>query len=191
MKEIILTISVSLYFISFIPYLVGMLKGTVRPRPLSWLGWALLLGVALFSQILERGFDATMLISFSSAIICTTIFILSMTRSHSKNESFDYICLFLGIVCMIVYFTSKDAFVTTVFSIVSDLLVGIPTVLSVYKNPRAEDMLAWGMGTFAISLSFVVAMLESDYLLKLYPAYLFAFNALIFILCLRRFKLPV
>ncbi len=189
MIEVILTISVSLYFISFIPYLFSILNGSVKPRPLSWLGWAILLGVAIFSQINERGFDATMLISFSSAVICTTVFILSSLRNHQKNGTFDYLCLFLGIACMIVYLLSKNALVTTMFSILSDLIVGVPTILSVYRNPKAEDMLAWGMGTFAIFLSFIIALSEQDYLLKLYPTYLFAFNALIFALCIRRFKI--
>ncbi len=188
MKEIISSISVILFFVSLIPYIAGILKGKVKPRPLSWLGWSLLLGVGIFSQVYENGFDISMSITIASSISCLIIFLLSLAKNNFKNKKIDYTCFFLGIVCMIVYVVTRNPLITTIFSISADFLVGIPTILNVYKLPRSENMLSWGIGTFAIFLSFLVALTESDSLLKIYPTYLFFFNALIFILCIRRFN---
>ncbi len=188
MIEIILIISIVLYFISFIPYLIGIFKNEVKPRPLSWLGWFILVVVSVISQIQEKGFDSSMSIVIASGIICFTIFLISIIKNNPKNGGFDYICFSLGILCMIIYLLTKNALITTIFAVLSDLLVGIPTIRSAFRNPRSEDILAWGIGTFAIFLSFLVALTESDSLLKIYPTYLFVFNALIFILCIRRFN---
>lgn len=188
MKEIILTISVVLFFVSLIPYIAGILKGRVKPRPLSWLGWAMLLGVGIFSQIYEDGFNVSMLITIASSISCFIIFFISLIKNNFKNKKIDYVCFILGIMCMIVYIVTRDPLITTVLSISADFLVGIPTILNVYKVPKSENMLSWGIGTFAIFLSFIIALTESDFLLKIYPTYLFFFNALIFVLCFRRFN---
>jgi hypothetical protein len=189
LKGVILIISIFIYFISFIPYLIGILKNEVKPRPLSWLGWSMLLGIGIFSQIYQIGFNTSMLITISSAVVCLSIFLISLVRKQSKNEKIDYVCFFLGIICMIIYMSTGDAFITTAFAILSDFLVGIPTILNVYKNPKSEDILAWGLGSFAIFLSFAVALTESGILFKIYPSYLLFFNVLIFVLCLRRFGL--
>lgn len=188
MKEIILTISVTLYFVSCIPYTIGILKGNVKPRPLSWLGWSMLLGIGIMSQILENGFNSAMLITISAGIYCFFVFLLSLFKKALMNKEVDYFCFILGVICMIVYLVSKDAWTTTVFSVCADLLVGIPTIISVYKNPRSEHLLAWGLGTLSIFLSFIIVLGESGYLLKLYPTYMLFFNFLIFSLCFRRYS---
>ncbi len=188
MKEIILTISVALYFISCIPYTVGILKGSVMPRPLSWLGWSMLLGIGIMSQVIENGFNSTMLITISAGLFCFFVFLLSLFKKALMNKENDYLCFILGIICMLVYLLSRDALVTTVFAVCADLFVGIPTIMNVYKNPRSEHLLAWGLGTLSIFLSFIIVLGESGYLLKLYPSYMLFFNLLIFVLCFRRFN---
>lgn len=188
MKEIILTTSLILYFISFVPYIRGIVKGAVKPRPLSWLGWSMLLGIGIFSQILEKGFNSSMLIVISAGIGCFAIFLISLFKKALINKENDYLCFILGVICMIIYLVSRDAWITTVFALYADLFVGIPTIMNVYKNPRSEDLLAWGLGTAGIFLSFVIVLSENGLLIKLYPSYMLFFNLLIFILCFRRFN---
>lgn len=190
MKEVVLTISVLLYFVSCVPYTIGILKGNIKPRPLSWLGWSMLLGVGISSQIIENGFNSSMLIAISACLFCFFVFMISLFKKALMNKEYDYICFVLGIICMVIYLISKDALITTVFAVCADLFVGIPTIINVYKNPRSEHLLAWGIGTFSIFLSFIIVLGEDGFLIKFYPSYLLFFNFLIFSLCFKRYITP-
>ncbi|MES2409628.1 MAG: hypothetical protein V4509_05020 [Patescibacteria group bacterium] len=188
MKEIILTVSLVCYFVSFVPYIKGILNNSVKPRPLSWLGWSMLLIIGLASQIIEYGFNSSMLIVISAGFGCFLIFIISLFKRAKMDKEYDYMCFASGIICMVIYLATKDAFITTLFAICADFFVGVPTILNVYKNPRSENLLAWGLGSLGILLSYTVVLGEKGYLLKLYPTYMLFFNLLIFLLCFRRFN---
>jgi hypothetical protein len=173
---------------SGIPYLVGISKGTLRPRPLSWLGWFLIMAVSLFAQIYESGFNFLMSVVIGSCIECLIVFVICLTKKNKTILRIDYLYLTLGLICLMVYVLSKNALITTVFSILADIFVSIPTLHNAFKDPRAESITCWEIGTVATGLSFGAALYSGTTLLKLYPTYLFTANFLTFILCLRRFK---
>ncbi|HXO75069.1 MAG TPA: hypothetical protein VN824_07550, partial [Puia sp.] len=57
-------------------YLVNTLKGKIRPSVLSWLGWALLMGTSLVSQIVGKGWQWSL-----TSILCSTIGSLAITSA--------------------------------------------------------------------------------------------------------------
>lgn len=170
-----------------VPYSVGILKGTLSPRPLSWLGWFLIMSASLIAQILESGFDFLMSIVIGSCMSCLIVFFLSLSRKNRTILFFDYIYLALGILCLVVFLVSKDAFITTVFSVLADLFVSIPTLHNVFINPKSESIIAWGVGSVATGLAFFSSFSNPSLLLKIFPTYLFCINMVTFVLCLRRF----
>jgi len=156
-------------------YLINTLKKKIRPSLLSWLGWAFLMGTTVVSQVIGKGWQWSM-----TGILFSTIgsFTITGTAYFSRNYSFrrsDWIYLLLGLACVGVYLLSANPWITTIFAIIADALLGIPTIRKAYKDPASEKTPAWIMGVLSSTLALLICI-HHDLIYVLFPAYLFLFN---------------
>ena len=93
---------------------------------------------------------------------------------------------FLGLICLGIYFISKDAWITTVFAILADFIVGIPTLKHAYNNPLSQKSNAWLLGFIAFTFSLIICIGHS-LLYALFPIYLFLYNGAMLVLTHRYF----
>lgn len=158
-------------------YLFNTLKRKIRPSVLSWLGWAFLMGTSLVSQIVDKGWQWSM-----TGILCSTLGCLAIsgTAFFSKNFSFrrsDLNFLLFGLVCVGIYLLSDNPWITTIFAILADAVLGIPTIRKAYKDPASERSPAWILGTVSSALALIICI-HHDWIYVLFPAYLFLFNGM-------------
>lgn len=164
-----------------ITYLSNTISKKITPSVLSWFGWACLMGTSLFSQIVSEGWQWSM-----TGVACSTAgcLAISATALLSRNFSFkrnDLWFVAAGLVCVFVYFGSDSAWITTVFAVIADLLLGIPTFIKAYKSPASERSAAWMLGVVSSTFA-LLACVHHDLIFVLFPAYLFLFNgAMVFI----------
>jgi hypothetical protein len=156
-------------------YLINTLTRKIRPSVLSWLGWAFLMGTSLFSQSVAKGWQWSM-----TGILCSTIgcFAIAAVAFFSRNFSFrksDLIFLVVGLVCVGIYLLSNDPWVTTVFAVVADAALGIPTIRKAIREPASERSPAWLLGVISSALALVICI-HHDPIYVLFPGYLFVFN---------------
>jgi hypothetical protein len=158
-------------------YLVNTIKRKVTPSVLSWLGWAFLMGTSLVSQAVGKGWQWSM-----TGILCSTAgcLAIALTALLSKNFSLvsrDWKFLLLGLGCMGLYYWSSDAWVTTIFAILADGILAIPTIGKAWQDPASERSVAWLLGLLSSTLALIICV-GHDLLYFLFPGYLLLFNGM-------------
>jgi hypothetical protein len=80
-----------------------------------------------------------------------------------------------------IYVLSDNPWVTTVFAIIADGLLGIPTIVKAYREPALERSVAWLLGVVSSTLALVICI-NHDLIYMLFPAYLWFFNGMMAVL---------
>ena len=83
-------------------------KRRISPGILSWFGWFLLMGVSLIAQILVDGWKWSLTGLTMSAVGCFVIFTTALLMKNYLLKNTDWVFLFLGLLCLIIYLISKD-----------------------------------------------------------------------------------
>jgi len=156
-------------------YLLNGLKKKVTPSVLSWFGWACLMGTSLIAQVIGKGWQWSM-----TGILCSTIgcLVIAAVAWFSGNYSFrkiDLSFLVVGLICVAIYLLSSDPWITTVFAIIADAALGIPTIRNAVLAPEKERSAAWVLGVVSSALALIICM-HHDWIYVLFPGYLFLFN---------------
>lgn len=158
-------------------YLINTIRRKIRPSVLSWLGWAFLMGTSVVSQVIAKGWQWSMTsIVFSTAGCLAISFTALLSRNFSLVRG-DWKFLGLGLACICVYYFSGDAWVTTVFAVLADLLLGVPTIVKAWRDPVSEKSAAWLLGVVSSTLALVICV-GHDVLYVLFPFYLVLFNGM-------------
>ncbi|HEY4062136.1 MAG TPA: hypothetical protein VGM30_09560 [Puia sp.] len=173
----------SMITIAQIVYLTNTIKRKIRPSVLSWMGWALLMGTSLISQVLGAGWQWSLTSLLLSAVGATTIAITAFCIRNFSLSASDWKFLVLGLGCIGIYFGSHDPWSTTIFAIIADGILGIPTIIKAYKDPVSERSMAWIFGVASQTIALVLCIGHSP-LYVLFPLYLFLFNGTM--VCLTR-----
>jgi len=156
-------------------YLVHTIRRKVRPSVLSWVGWSFLMGTSVVSQVVAKGWQWSMTSVLSSAVGCLTIGLVALFSGNYSLARGDWKFLGLGALCISIYVLSGDAWITTVFAISADALLGIPTILKAVREPALERSPAWLLGVASSTLALIICFGHS-WIYVLFPAYLFCFN---------------
>ena len=69
-------------------YVIQVIKKQITPSLLTWMGWSILVSVALISQIVEYGWNWTLIGHVFSAFGCTFIFISALVSKNFVNGFF-------------------------------------------------------------------------------------------------------
>ncbi len=179
----ILLVVASLSYISSI--LTKDIAKRITPRPLSWIGWFLMVGVSLLSQVMTSGLKWSQTALFATTFFCILIPVLSFLLKRYLVKPMDWFCLVLGLVCFATYLFTKDAVLTTVTSLVADFIVAIPTFHNAFIDPKSEKTSAWRYGVASWLLT-LIACIDGTWLYALFPIYLFLFNTTMIVLTSRK-----
>lgn len=150
-------------------------RGRIKPSVLSWLGWGLMIGVGCVAQFIESGWEQSLTGLAVSTIGCFTIAIIALLKKNFSIERVDYVYLSLGIICLIIYTTSRDPWITTILAIISDFIVGVPMVIAAWKNPASQKSVGWMIGGISWTLTLLICI-GHPILYAIFPIYLFAYN---------------
>lgn len=156
-------------------YLFNTLKKKVTPSVLSWFGWACLMGTSVVSQAVTIGWQWSLMGTLCSTVGSLTIATVALL---SKNYSFrvpDLVFLLLGAGCVAIYLYSSDPWITTIFAIIADALLAIPTFKKAFFDPASERSVAWILGVISATLG-LLACMGHNLIYFLFPIYLFLFN---------------
>jgi len=166
-------------------YIRNIYSFKVKPSVLSWTGWSILMGVGVFSQIINDGFDWSQAGLLLSTFGCLFIALFSISINNFSLIKSDWWFLLLGFLSIGVYFVSKDSLITTLFAITADFLLGIPTLQKAFKFPNLEKSKAWAFGAFSSVLAISICI-GDPIVYWLFPVYLLLYNLTMIILSNRK-----
>lgn len=162
-------------------YIRQVFRKEVRPSILTWVGWSLLAGISLMSQIIEFGWNWTLMGHSFSVFGCVVICISSVAFKSYFLNRLDWIYLAAGVLCVFLYLACRDAWLTTLFAITADFFIGLPTILKAVKHPETEKSIGWLMGVIAWSFTLSTCF-NKNAIYCLLPVYSLLFNGTISVL---------
>ena len=186
-EAIIGVIIIVLMVITQVMYITDVIKRKIKPSLLSWFGWALLMGVSLVSQIIESGLEYSQFGMITATLGCVAIGVTALLINNYSLKKIDWYILASGLLCLVLYLISKDAWLTTIYSIIADFIIAIPMVIKVIKDPESEKTNAWYISFITWSLTLVICF-NHDLLYSLFPIYLFLYCIGVILLMNRKTK---
>jgi len=141
------------------------------------------MGISGYAQIVDGGWNWSLTGLVLSTFGCMAISLVGLVSGRYSLAATDWWFFFGGVVCMLFYILAKDPFTTTLLAVFIDLLLGIPTLINAYRNPHLEKTNAWTYGTLSWVLTLGLCIGE-DFLLWMFPIYLFSFNGVMVLLTL-------
>ena len=169
------TITGVLMILTQLIYIKDITSLKVKPSILSWFGWSLLMGASLWSQIYELGWEWSLTGVLVSVIGCLAIALIALMKNNYSLKKIDWLVLICGLVCVGLFILSKDPVLTTIYAVIADLIIGIPTIVKTYKEPASEKSKAWKIGLLTWTLSLLICF-NHDWIFSLFPVYLFVFS---------------
>lgn len=177
-KHILTLFTGALIIIAQVNYIYGVCTRKNKPAVLSWIGWALLMGVSLFSQVISKGWSLNLIGLSLSTSGCLLIAILAFFLQNFEYKKADLKYLYLGIICVLIYLLAKNVWLTTSLAIVADLILAIPTIKNAWLNPEKEKSIAWPLALASWICSMVFLLFDFSWIYALWPIYLIAFNVI-------------
>lgn len=121
-------------------YLIEVFKGKAKPNRVSWFLWALAPLIA-FSAEVQKGVGVqsvmTFIVGFNPLIILITS--LFNKKSYWKLKKMDYFYGGMSVLGLILWQITGEGNLAIFFSIMSDGLAGIPTIIKSWDDPRSEN----------------------------------------------------
>lgn len=156
-------------------YITQVIKKRITPSLLTWLGWSILVGVSLYAQLMEYGWNWALIGHLTSFLGCSAIFVASLLSGHYSIVKKDWIFLYSGFACIVLYAVFTDPWSTTIFSVTADAVLGMPTILKAVKNPKTEKTIGWNIALGCWTLT-VLTCWNKSALFFIFPVYCFIFN---------------
>ena len=156
-------------------YLYETLLGRAQPNRVTWLLWGIFPMVIFAAQRAQGIKDA----SWASFVAGFTPFLIVAAsffnkKAYWKSEQRDYGLMAAAILGIILWAVTKNPNLALLFSLLADMLAGVPTLVKAYRHPRSESWIAYAISTFG----FAVCLLS----VQIYTFGNTAFVAYVFIL---------
>ena len=169
-------------------YFYETLKGKAQPNRVTWILWAIFPMIIFFAQR-SQNTGVMSIISLSAGVLALLVFTASLfnKKSYWKTKPFDYACLVLAIIGMVLWWLSKDANVAIIFAIIADSLTAAPTIKKAYLYPKSESWQAYTLNSLGFFIG-ILAIQKWDFANYAFVIYLFAVNFLIALLAAKKPK---
>lgn len=139
-------------------YIRSMFKGQTKPNRVTWGMWSIapfIATVAALSNNVGWAVLPVFMSGFSPFLVFTASFFNK--KAYWKLSSFDYICGIISGLAIVMWIITNDPKLAITFSIISDALAAVPTLMKVWHNPETESIWPFIIGVFSPITSFVVA----------------------------------
>ena len=161
-----------------VPYILAVIRGTARPRLVSWGVWAVLAGVMTVSAFIE-GAMASAAMTAITFIACATVTILGWQRRTGGINRVDMVCLVgavLGIASLAIF---KSPLIALAVSVAVDIIAFIPTLMHAWTSPYEESLTCFALSALGGTLAVLAVLVgEISVVALLYPVYSMVFNGL-------------
>lgn len=184
---------------SVIPYLVGVIRGTIEPNLTSWFLWSFI-SFALLVTYKSNGADNNIwpvFFGFTNPVLVTIAMLWK--GKFKKPKTLEYVCGGISMTALILWWFVRDeketflAELALCLSIVADLCAFIPTMRYVRRNPEKDLPLAWTLFAigYALALGALPVITFASVVLPVYMAIASSLVALPLIAYRIKNKIPI
>lgn len=170
-------------FVNMFRYMWSIHESGTKPSLTYWILAELAMLLILFSSIAL--WDKTA-IWIAAAYASTQIFIiiLALKYNHERMTWFDMWLLTLALFSIVIWWYTSNPLYTLIINVGIDASGYIPLFKKIWKDPKSEDLIYWGVAGSASVLN-MFAVSNITFQSVLYPWYLGIVNALVFLTLIR------
>ena len=190
LKTICGIIATVISLLSFFPYAKDILRRKTHPHSYTWLIWTILQVTAVIIMF-NTGAGIGALPLAVGAVVCSSIFLLSLKYGTKNITTFDTICLIGALAATAVYFFLHDPVLSVILLTLTDFIGFLPTLRKGYAEPYSETLSLYVMGVIGTSIN-MIALVTYSITTALYPGcILFANTLCVCMLWMRRKQIKV
>jgi hypothetical protein len=149
----------ALTFAAFAPYVLGILRGGVRPHVFSWVIWGLTTAVVFFAQWQAGGGTGAWATALSAAITFYIAWLALRRRGDRSITRSDWAFFAGALAALPLWAVTRDPTAAVVVLTAVDLLGFAPTVRVAWRDPWRESALFYA--AFALRNAVAVPALET------------------------------
>jgi len=125
-------------------YFIDTVKGKIKPNKVTFFVWSFAPFIAFLAQV-NKGVGIQSWMTLSVGIFPLSIFIASFVnrKAYWKLNTRDISCGILSLIGLFLWYITKEANIALVFSIISEGLATLPTIIKSYHNPETENAWPW------------------------------------------------
>lgn len=180
--ERLVILGAALNLIGSATYALATLKGKTKPNRVTWFLWALAPLIA-FSASIKDGVGLPSLMTFMVGFGPLIIFLCSFVNRKAfwKISTLDIVCGAISILALVLWLVTGSGFIAILFSILADLIAGIPTLVKAYKSPETENYSVFLFGSISAIIT-LLAIDKYEFSYYAFPAYILVICAVLFVL---------
>lgn len=187
MNYVVLLVVLSSIFtvVSTIPYIIGIIRGTTKPRVVTWFIWSVLTGIGGVASYVDGQIPTTILMFFAT-LETLLIVILGWKHGDRKIERLDSVSLVSAVIGIILWQIFNSPAIAVLAIVTIDLVGGVPTLVHSWAKPYEETLVTFFLA-FLGALCTIFAVTEWKITSIAYPLYLVGINFLyVIVLIVRR-----
>lgn len=155
-------------------YVIGIIRGSVRPQRMTWFIFSVL-GVIAFAAQVSAGASWSLVFSGFDLVGNLLTFGLSLWRGTGGTTRLDWAALAIAVVGMGVAVVTRQPVAAILGVILADLCGMWLTVVKTWRRPNSEQAMAWVL--FATAGVFgVLTIRHWTWGIVLYPMYIVVAN---------------
>jgi len=168
-KTVVSALAIALTFYAFYPYILGILRGAIKPHVFSWVIWGSTTFVVAFAQGDADGGAGAWAVGVSGAISLVIAALAYAKRADVGITASDWAFFLAAMSSLPVWYLTADPLGAVIVLTVVDLLGFGPTLRKVHASPYSES--AGFFALFLVRNLLVIVALESySAATVLYPA---------------------
>jgi hypothetical protein len=135
-------------------YAFNTIKGKTKPNRMTWFLWALAPLIAFGAQFGE-GVRWASLMTFMVGFGPLLIFISSFInrKAYWKITKLDIVCGLISVFALALWLITGTGLIAIMFSILADLIAGIPTLAKAFYEPESEHPSVFRNGAISAAIT--------------------------------------
>jgi len=184
-KQLLGGIAIALTVTAFVPYVVSILRHSVRPHVFSWVIWGITTSSVFVAALHEGGGSGAWPIGASACITFAIAGLAFSKRGDLSITKADWLFFIAALSALPLWFLTNDPLWAVVVLTMVDLLGFGPTLRKAAREPHSESATFFGL--FVGQNAFVLLALESySVTTVLFPAAIGTASAAVVVLILLR-----
>lgn len=182
--EIYGALSAIVEVLCFIPYYIGIFRGSVKPHLFTWALWFLMSSIIFTAQYVE-GAGAGSWMTGMNALVCLVVALLSLRQGVKYITRSDIVLLVAALLAIPLWLTTHTPLWSVIILCVIDVIAFMPTIRKSWFAPRTESILTYIGGVISCSLA-LVALEHINLVTVLFPFCLVVLNGSFFMMLFLR-----
>lgn len=166
-------------------YLYETMLGKAQPNRITWLLWGIFPMVIFVAQR-AQGVKGVSWVTFAAGLTPLLIVAASFfnKKAYWKSEPRDYYLMAAAIFGIILWAMTDQPNLALLFSLLADMLAGLPTLIKTYRHPHSESWVAYAVSAIGFGIGFL-SVSTHNFENTTFVAYLFLLNAVLAVLASR------